>query len=596
MIYTATRFTTLLLAIALLFVANPAFAELEVPPEHCLFAPSDEFVCPQVVLLIPGLATSHNRRTILKDEVGGTWAFTPSVDWYNPLIERLESEGYIRDQNLFVVHYDWRQSNAQSAAEYLIPAINNAKQITGALKVDIIAHSMGGLVARSYIQGELYQDDVDQFIMLGTPNAGAADAYTVWESGNFPGRWGIGARAWIGRIERALRRTRNTDLPRPLSTRAFFPSLRELLPIDDFVTRDGSPVTISQLTEQNLFLQQLRATGDSLFGNLNGLVTIAGTGSPTLQNVALNSTRTAQDVTLDRWRDGHANPDPPLPDVTVGDQTVLESSAFEDAATHISLPNVTHEQLPGEGQNEVVAELFRYRGSIPQGPLVPSHLATAMMGVDVLSPVMPTIHGPNGEILSATQNTFSHASFDYDPTETDGIKMLTILDPPPGEYTVALAGTGTGDYTVVSSYADADDEIFSEVTGQATPQLQKNLNFSVTENSFTPPADIVPIDLQDGLNQLPAVLSRLRLEKHLTTKAHSKLWGTAMRMKSYGERYHFFLEKDDTKNAQKFYKKLQADFATFSLELDRQIARGEIDAVGAVELDTLRDQLAATGL
>lgn len=584
------------LVVVFLGAVNIAFANLEVPPEHCFFAPSDEFVCPQVVLLIPGIAASHNRQVILKDQAGGTWGFTPSVDWYNPLIERLESEGYIRDQNLFVVHYDWRQPNAQSAAEYLIPAINNARQITGALKVDIIAHSMGGLVARSYIQGELYQDDVDQFIMLGTPNAGAADAYTVWENGDFPQRWGVGDKLWILRIERALRKTRNSNLVRPLSFRTFFPSLKDLLPIDDFVTRDGSPVTISQLTEQNLFLQQLRATGDSLFGNLNGLVIIAGTGSPTLQNVALSTTRTAQDVTLDRWRDGHANPDPPLPDATVGDQTVLVSSAFDDAATHISLPGVTHEQLPGEGQNDVVAELFRYRDSIPQGPLVPSHLATAMVGVDVLSPVMPTIHGPNGEILSATQNTFPHASFDYDPAEADGIKMLTILDPPPGQYTVELAGTGAGDYTVVSSYADADDEIFSEVTGQATPQLQKNLNFSVTENSFTPPADVEPIDLQDGLNQLPAMLSRLRLEKHLTTKAHSKLWGTAMRMKSYGERYHFFLEKDDAKNAQKFYKKLQADFATFSTVLERQISRGEIDAVGAAELDTLRDQLAATGL
>ena len=48
--------------------------------------------------------------------------------------------------------------------------------------VDIVAHSMGGLVARSYIQSDLYQaGEVDQLLMLGTPNHGAVDAYQIRE-------------------------------------------------------------------------------------------------------------------------------------------------------------------------------------------------------------------------------------------------------------------------------------------------------------------------------------------------------------------------------------------------------------------------------
>lgn len=42
-------------------------------------------------------------------------------------------------------------------------------------KVDIISHSMGGLVTRYYI-GNGYQGDIRKFVMIGTPNHGAWDA------------------------------------------------------------------------------------------------------------------------------------------------------------------------------------------------------------------------------------------------------------------------------------------------------------------------------------------------------------------------------------------------------------------------------------
>lgn len=49
--------------------------------------------------------------------------------------------------------------------------VENVKFLTGRPKVNIIAHSMGGLVARRYIQ--IFGDNsVDKLIMLGTPNLG----------------------------------------------------------------------------------------------------------------------------------------------------------------------------------------------------------------------------------------------------------------------------------------------------------------------------------------------------------------------------------------------------------------------------------------
>ncbi|MCE7988315.1 MAG: alpha/beta fold hydrolase [Caldilinea sp. CFX5] len=64
--------------------------------------------------------------------------------------------------------------NAQRLAAY----IAWVKGQTGARKVDIVAHSMGGLIARRYIARYMNTNtpDVNQLIMLGTPNAGSRTA------------------------------------------------------------------------------------------------------------------------------------------------------------------------------------------------------------------------------------------------------------------------------------------------------------------------------------------------------------------------------------------------------------------------------------
>src|SRR5207247_1744366 len=49
--------------------------------------------------------------------------------------------------------------------------IANLRNATGAKKVTILAHSMGGLASRAYIENEEAQD-VDRLITIGTPHGG----------------------------------------------------------------------------------------------------------------------------------------------------------------------------------------------------------------------------------------------------------------------------------------------------------------------------------------------------------------------------------------------------------------------------------------
>lgn len=70
--------------------------------------------------------------------------------------------------------------NAAFLGEY----IQAVKDATGAEKVDLLAHSMGGLISRYYI-GKVMQDrDVGQLIMLGSPMAGT-------ECANLPASLGL---------------------------------------------------------------------------------------------------------------------------------------------------------------------------------------------------------------------------------------------------------------------------------------------------------------------------------------------------------------------------------------------------------------------
>jgi pimeloyl-ACP methyl ester carboxylesterase len=123
-------------------------------------------------------------------------------DFYRKLIETLRDfGGYVRgsigtppkagERRYYVYAYDWRQDNVESARglDRLIEAIRRDYG-DPKLRVDIVAHSMGGLVARYYqrygtedvldgreSQITLYGSTrVRKLILLGTPNMGSVSS------------------------------------------------------------------------------------------------------------------------------------------------------------------------------------------------------------------------------------------------------------------------------------------------------------------------------------------------------------------------------------------------------------------------------------
>jgi len=64
----------------------------------------------------------------------------------------------------------------ESNVPNLMEAIDLAKNTTGKPKVVLIAHSMGGLVARAYIEGQKYRGDVEALFTFGSPHLGTPPA------------------------------------------------------------------------------------------------------------------------------------------------------------------------------------------------------------------------------------------------------------------------------------------------------------------------------------------------------------------------------------------------------------------------------------
>lgn len=102
---------------------------------------------------------------------------------YQPLVEQLSDIGYSEDahsgKRLVVFPYDWRRDLEQTA-ELLSRRL--ADLVTsGATRITIVAHSMGGLIARLALESHRFETEawfqrVTAFLALATPHLGAPQA------------------------------------------------------------------------------------------------------------------------------------------------------------------------------------------------------------------------------------------------------------------------------------------------------------------------------------------------------------------------------------------------------------------------------------
>ncbi len=108
--------------------------------------------------------------------------------WYDeaadlaPLAARLTAAGWPGDRVMAVSFKDPVGSNEDHALE-VAAAVAELRAATGSEKVDIVAHSMGGLAVRHFLATEGQAEATRRVIFLGTPQRGTWVAYMAWGEG-----------------------------------------------------------------------------------------------------------------------------------------------------------------------------------------------------------------------------------------------------------------------------------------------------------------------------------------------------------------------------------------------------------------------------
>lgn len=460
-------------------------------PEEPLPAPEVRLT-PDPVIIIPGILGSAQK--------DGVWMIDPILHTYDDLIDTLKANGYQQNYDLFTFPYDWRQSNTISALE-LEAKINQVQNVCECDRVDLVAHSMGGLLARQYIQSARYGNDVEQLIFLGTPHLGAPKAYLSWEGGEISGQRTDLVMKRILTVEGNGKGYKNTfDYIRnnPIS------SVQELLPIYDYLKdSEGNLKTYPTGYPQNTFLENLDntlANLDSSNVNITNIVGLAGEDS------TISFVRTEESENLPWWEHGY----PEGFYEKIGDQG-LEKDLGDGTVPNNSGSLITndrnyiqseHNVLPTKAEALVYNKLTGNEAEV----LIDNDRGKALklLILKMLSPADMLVIAPDGKKIGKDFETGQEvneiADAFYSGFLTDD-EFITILNPLNGEYQVVTQGTGAGGaYTVSVGYITDNDLAETEFAGTAVPDETANLILTVNNE--------VPQELNlDTEEELPAVES-----------------------------------------------------------------------------------------
>lgn len=126
---------------------------------------------------------SHGQEpTVERNPVVFVHGYTGSASNWTSFMAEFRGEGYSGDE-LHAFDYNWRQSN-ETSAEELSEYVDGVLEESGAERVDIVNHSMGGLVSQYYLTQLDGHQKVGHLASLAGANHGttSASACTVYES------------------------------------------------------------------------------------------------------------------------------------------------------------------------------------------------------------------------------------------------------------------------------------------------------------------------------------------------------------------------------------------------------------------------------
>ncbi len=427
---------------------------------------------------------------------------------YSKLIKFLVDNGYEQNKTLFVFPYDWRKDVALTSSQ-LQNLITSIKNQTGAAKVDIIAHSMGGLVARNYIKDADKASNVRKLITLGTPYLGSVEFLKAILYGKRIGPDEIGKMLAVQSSETKDIFQNMTGGFNLIPNKKYYQfydgtNSRYPKPFNDKRDIDSNNITGALNYDQLKELLTNKSYNTSLFTSSESLHQSIGDFNQThgiaITQIVGSGIRTAGELIEGYWVDFGGIKINRFDENTVnGDESVpLFSASLNDSERGISLFNNgeiayikhKHGDLPNSNlAQELIKNTLEGNNSLPEG-IQTTPFALNGQQVSVHSPI--DIHAydslgnhtgplPNGEF----ETNIPESSYDT----LEDSKYIWL---PKGEFTVEFEATDNGHFDFkIREYVD---DINTETTTYQEVPIQKETQGEIFLNSDSTEPPVLELD------------------------------------------------------------------------------------------------------
>ncbi|MFN4212530.1 MAG: lipase family alpha/beta hydrolase [Microgenomates group bacterium] len=398
------------------------------------------------------------------------WKLNPFVREYDGIINTVKNLGFVENQDFYVFPYDWRKNLDQSSED--LKNFINSKIPQQEKKINLIGHSLGGLLARIFTQK--YKERVNKVITVGSPHQGAVQVYKPLSAGEIDRE-----NTFLWLAQKIILILNKTSIETDRETlRKKFPVAYDLFPTFNFLkNQQNQEIPTENLSIKNNLLTAYNQTFSQIFDIFTAFYGEKDNQTPA-GYVVTQANLFHQ--TLGNYQDGQ----PVDIYYEPGDYTVLSKSANKD--TDSEKLNFDHGEIitKRESIKKILnkIDLFPEDGQIEEGRK--TKISPSLIFL-IKSPVKMTLKTPDSQLIE----------------ETDGIIFLD--NPQSGNYQLQLQGIEKGKYTLIIGQITNQNDIWEIKEGeisQTPPSSQTDrYNFYFNNNlanpifpTPTPTATLIP--------------------------------------------------------------------------------------------------------
>lgn len=388
----------------------------------------------------------------------------PSFDYLEGLISDLATNNYKLNQNLFLLPYDWRDKIEKNADVLLSKKINDILSSTTSPKLDVIAHSQGGLLIKRLLYDmPEYQSKINKLVFVGTPNLGSPKTVKILTYGDDLGinKFGISLLEplEIKKISRNMpaiyqmlpSREYFNHSPGYLGEYSYGPIFTSAKVINGFEdTKNSLKKPVYNLNSD--LIDQANTFHTTDFDNMDlsnsGIkaFNIMGCESPTLSQIYINGTGGKEDIK-------YAPGDGTVPLVSASNINGAQNFYF------LNQEQIHSTMLTSDGIRQKIVNLIADTKIFTEGKITSNPALCVFKGkkVEVHSPVDLHIYDESGNHTGPNSSggfDYQIKNIAYDEIEHSKYAFL----PDDGHsYTVKFIATGSGAFNFYSSFVEGEE-------------------------------------------------------------------------------------------------------------------------------------------